>query len=327
MKKKYIRVLFPSLFPKLQVTLGYLYDAYKFGKSNTGVAPSSNETKSIALIIRQTHGIEKGLAIDDMRYGFGEELIKVLCLNIQVHCDKFGWKAEIQSALDVLYKYSMLHKINKFPDNNGIISKIDSTIDLFENYKNLDNGGTYFINRENIYDVVKNIDFESFSSTRFSVRDFSGESVEKELINSAISFSLKTPSACNRQSWRVKVYSEDKINDILSLQNGNRGIIGISKVLLILGVTSNYSTTERHATWVDGGMFSMSILYSLHSLGLGACPLNTSYSLQEELNFRNVAKIELDEEPIMMIAVGKLKPEFKVAKSYRKNIENILSYE
>ena len=327
MIKKYIRVFFPSLFPKLQVTLGYLYDAYKFSKSNTGVAPSFNETKSIALIIRQTHGIEKGLAIDNMRYGFGVELIKALSLNIQVHFKKFGWRTEIQSALDVLYNYSRLHKINKFIDHKGIISKIDSTIDLFKNYKSLDNGGTYFINRENIFNVVKNVDFESFSSIRYSVRDFSGESVENESIDSAISFSLKTPSACNRQSWYVKVYSEDKINDILSLQNGNRGIIGVSKVLLILGKTSNYSTTERHATWVDGGMFSMSILYSLHSLGLGACALNTSYSLQEELNFRKITKIKLDEEPIMMIAVGKLKPEFKVAQSHRKNIENILSYE
>ena len=72
MIKKIIRVLFPSLFPRIQVTLGYLYDAYKFGKNNTGVSPFSNETKSLALIIRQTHGIEKGLAIDKMRYGFGE---------------------------------------------------------------------------------------------------------------------------------------------------------------------------------------------------------------------------------------------------------------
>ena len=33
---------------------------------------------------------------------------------------------------------------------------------------------------------------------------------------------------------------------------------------------------ERYQHWIDGGMFSMSIIYALHSLGLSSCCLNWS---------------------------------------------------
>ena len=59
-------------------------------------------------------------------------------------------------------------------------------------------------------------------------------------------------------------------------------------------------------------VFSMSLLYALHSFGLGTCSLNTGYTLKQELNLRKAINLELNEEPIMMIAVGGIRMNLKL---------------
>ena len=135
----------------------------------------------------------------------------------------------------------------------------------------------------------------------------------------------KSPSACNRQAWKVYVFKDKKKDLILNHQNGNRGFRdSIDTVLLITGLTSSFSYSERHGAWVDGGIFSMSLLYSLHSFGLGTCPLNTGYTLKQELRLRKAINLSINEEPIMMIAVGGLKDEFNIANSSRKSVDELM---
>ena len=68
-------------------------------------------------------------------------------------------------------------------------------------------------------------------------------------------------------------------------------------------------------------MFAMSLIYALHSLGLGSCPLNTSYIYNDDKKLRQVAEIEQNEIPIVTISVGYLKEIYKVAVSPRNKAE------
>jgi nitroreductase len=71
-------------------------------------------------------------------------------------------------------------------------------------------------------------------------------------------------------------------------------------------------------------LFSMSLILALHSRGIGSCPLNTSYTYKDEIKLRKGINLPLSEEPIMMIAVGNLKDNYKVAASPKKSIKDVL---
>ena len=68
----------------------------------------------------------------------------------------------------------------------------------------------------------------------------------------------------------------------------------------------------------------MSLIYSLHSLGMGTCPLNWSKNHDVDRRMRREARIADNEVVIMMIAVGHLPPEFNVARSSRNDLKETL---
>ena len=170
---------------------------------------------------------------------------------------------------------------------------------------------------------------EQFFLTRHSVRDFKADPVPKELIDRTLQLAMKTPSVCNRQAWHV--YHLDKRSSIdraLSLQNGNRGFG--HEVPCLLVITSDLkafdTSGERHQHWIDGGMFSMSIVMSLHALGLATCCLNWSKGPIDDLKFRKLINIEDSHSVMMMLAVGYASDDLKVCYSARKSIENIYTH-
>ncbi|NES66883.1 MAG: nitroreductase, partial [Okeania sp. SIO2D1] len=111
-----------------------------------------------------------------------------------------------------------------------------------------------------------------------------------------------------------------------SCQNGNRGFgEQASKVLIVTSNLEHFASIgERYQGWIDGGMFSMSLVYGLHSLGLGICCLNWSFKKKQDRQLKIIAGIPDSDLVIMMIAVGHLPEEFKVAQSPRKPLKEVL---
>lgn len=319
---KILKKTFPGLAPTLQIVLSYFFDIKKFLLSNTN-SVNLSKTNLEALIFRQVHGIEKGLRMPNLRLGFGTDLIEALGRNADKYIDRYGVGPIIQMVSDVFYKYEDVNlewPAYKTSKQYAVINNFRTKVS-FSSYTGT--AGTIYLKRSDMLENMISLDFSSFFKSRHSIREFTGESVDIDLIERAIGISLKTPSACNRQSWRVVIASRPE--EVLQYQNGNRGFVGVDKVLLVIGLSSKYSSSERHAVWVDGGLFSMSLLLSLHSMGIGTCALNTSYTLKEELEVRKQLNLALDEELIMMIALGQLKENFKVPMSIRLNIEDVVS--
>jgi hypothetical protein len=69
------------------------------------------------------------------------------------------------------------------------------------------------------------------------------------------------------------VSNDTAIEQVLALQNGNRGFGHLAKRVLIVSADLHafIGPIERNKAFVDGGMFAMSLLYALHRLELGAC--------------------------------------------------------
>ena len=123
----------------------------------------------------------------------------------------------------------------------------------------------------------------------------------------------------------VYLAEEDK-KQVLSCQGGNAGFGETVKGVLVVTTDTSrfFSVGERNQCWIDGGLFSMSLVYALHSLGLGSCCLNWSVEKDTDQKLRRITGIPQSEVVIMMIGVGHLPEKLVVARSMRKPLETIL---
>lgn len=303
----------------------FIYDYKKYKKYSYSFREDKEKRHYESDMIFYYHKIEKGLALPEPRIGFGKENVKYLLKILKEYVKKFGWDDISSISLNTLYEYYYFNK-----ENN---------LNIIELYKELEElkktipsdikqgiGGTIEITKEEIENA--RVDFKKFAYTRYSIRNFAPGFVSPDLIKEAVEIAQKTPSVCNRQSSKVYVYSNevDK-NNILKFQNGNAGFGHLADKILIVTVDLRdfRGRHERYQAFIDGGMFSMSLIYALHSLGLGTCALNLSITNEVENNLKKAAKIPKSEVLMMMIAVGQIPEKLKVAWSPRRNIADILT--
>jgi len=333
--KKIIKALLPKSMLKLisnnsyyrnkRLKNEYKYDFKKFKKYSFVFGKERQKRHYEAELIFYYHKIEKGLALPEPRQGFGLEPIKHLIKILKKYIKNYGWDEISSTSLSALEEY---YDFNK---NNGLeLKKLYKEIEKFKNSipTSLDQGigGTRSITKEEIDQSL--IDFNKFAKTRYSIRDFTPGEVSDELIKEAVQISQKTPSVCNRHSWKVYSYStEADKKKILQFQNGNRGFGHLAdKVLIVtMDLRDFRGPIERNQAYIDGGMYSMSLIYALHSLGLGTCPLNLSIVNKTEKKLKQATGISDSEVFMMMIAVGHIPDNLKVAQSPRRDVDEVLT--
>lgn len=169
---------------------------------------------------------------------------------------------------------------------------------------------------------------EHFFLSRYSLREFADAKVSPELVSRALENALKTPSVCNRQPWHVYNTSERRVIDAaLSFQSGNRGFgHKVPNLMLItVDLKAFMPGTEHYQYWIDGGLFSMSIIYALHSLGIASCCLNWSQSPVNDLKLRKALNLRDSHTLVMMLAYGWPNESNTVCRSLRKPAAQYLS--
>ena len=270
-------------------------------------------------IIRLYHVIEKGLCMPEFRPRFGSSMVRQLQDSLK------RWDGEqttqIESGWRVLEAYVARHS------EMGIdISDIlELPLGIPSSCLNQSEGGIRDFSR---IDEADRAAFLRVFSSRSSMRHFDPTKIpSKEAIKEAVKVSLRTPSVCNRQTWRVHSYASEDAQKLLALQNVNRGFG--QTIPHVLVVTSDLrlftGTSERYQSWIDGGMFSMSLLLALHSGGLGAISLNWSVLNRQDKALRAAADIPDHERIIMLIGCGYPVENSKVPVSSRRSPEDILT--
>ncbi|MFG6432136.1 nitroreductase family protein [Roseateles sp. LYH14W] len=171
--------------------------------------------------------------------------------------------------------------------------------------------------------------FEALSVARRSVRDFAPTAVPKEWVERAVRIAALSPSACNRQPNKV-ILIEDRaeIDRALSFQNGNRGFGHKVPLLAVLVVDSTgyFDGSERNQTYVDGGLFAMSLMFALRALGLGSCSLNWCVTPATDRAFRKLGHVKDQETVMMMLAIGYPPEAVAVPLSPRRDMEDLMRW-
>lgn len=165
------------------------------------------------------------------------------------------------------------------------------------------------------------------AQSRRSVRDFDDRPVDFALVEQAVRIAQLSPSACNRQPCKLHFYDEPKtIARLLALQNGNSGFGDTVPLLAI--VTAEYGTffnsSERIEPVLDGGLFLMSFILALQSLGLSSCCLNWCVLPQRDIEGHKTAQIPENEKILTFLAIGRPREDAITPLSSRRPVEDVI---
>lgn len=323
--KLYLKKKLPFLIKiknniRLKKSFKYDYERYHNYLSNI----NDNDPEGLkGNLIYYSHQIEKGLSHKNFREGFG----KNACINIKKYLDKYIENGnsidsfEYQLTISILNAYYKKHIEKNLPQ---------FFYDLFSEYlEEIKNSSSEIggISQTTLEDKKKNriINYKDLFHNRVSIREYGENKVDNFLIFEAISMSMKTPSVCNRQSFRVTVITEQNtIKKTLKIQGGFAGYPTPPVLLLVTTDIRDFiGANERNQTYVDGGLFGMSLLNSLEFVGLAACPLNAMFYKKEEIKIRSLLNIPNFENLIFFISVGNFEKEMSFCKSARMDYSSI----
>lgn len=274
-------------------------------------------------IIRRYHVIEKGLSMPDFRPRFGEEMVRQLVGMLNQWNQLAGAcqppNSQITAARAVLRSYAQKH-LSLGVDVSDILGghrieepDLDCAAGGIKPYQSLPPE-----DREALLRML---------NSRCSVRHFDqGRSPDRAAVERAVSAAIRSPSVCNRQTWRAHLYEGEKAQKVLALQDGNRGFGHTIPAVFVVSSDLRYftSTHERYQAWIDGGMFAMSLLLGLQAEGFGAVAMNWCVLNERDQELRRTAKIPDCERIIMMIGFGYPADGCMVPLSLRRPLEDIL---
>jgi len=280
-------------------------DAYYYFIFSTLRVRKKNKENYSALILAHVHSIERAFSLRNTRAEFGVELVKNLKSMLDRIDDTSKYRYEIEIANRALAEYNVYHGI-----------KVDK-ISTFKPYK--------------LYSHVEANSMSRYSDivcSRSSVRNFSNAKINNLDVLKAIAMAKnKTPSVCNRQGWEVVlVRNLVRVKQVLALQNGNSGIENVQNVIVVCStLTSFFGSNERNQPYIDGGLFLMSLLNSLHYRNIAGCSLNWSVDRKKDKNLKDLLGIDNSKVIISLIAIGSYSnKKIEIASSYKKPLTQIL---
>ena len=299
----------------------FIYDFSRYFRHSSTFLYGSRENLA-SRITAIYHNVEKGLSLPDPRPGFGGDNIGYLVKAIQEYVDRFGLDTSLRPSAGALAAYV------KFNEAKGVLdypnyNEIERVLKLLEPLSLEDAGGTISISGESIHDATQYIT-DDFFFKRHSIRQFSDEDVGAADINAAIAIAQRAPAVCNRQNCFVYVVHDKRlIAHMLMIQGGARGFADrVNKLLVVTNKLSSFwGSGERNQCWIDGGLFAMSLIFGLHAKGLGTCCLNWSKTAPQDKVMRSLLNMPPQEVIIMLVAVGHIPKELKVARSTRNPID------
>lgn len=276
-------------------------DARRYGRFadiRESASPLRSPIHLEAQLTRDYHRVEKGLALAGPKRPFGQDVMERLDALIPIA------KGANPDATFVHAAESARGALVAWNSGGGVDEEVAPVVEPSD----------------------RGIDVDRFFSTRHSVRDFAPEAVSTDEIRRAVELAALSPSVCNRQPWKLRQFFGEQVARVLAHQNGSRGFAHCIPALLLVSVDlGNFAGAgERNQAWIEGGIFSASLAWALHGIGLNSCMLNLSLTTALADALRVEVGMPGSEVPIMMIAVGHGRVGHRVARSPRRRSSEII---
>lgn len=287
----------------------------------------TNPVFNTSLLRRNVHRLEKGLLMRPRRLPFGLDYISE---TVDAYHKAVQAKTELKELIWAK------HVLNEYMSVNPSHPKIDHlraiVAQASEQVQEVDNSLRKNIPYIRSDSEKPNIDYAEIlklAKYRRSVRWFSEEKVEREIIERAIHVAAYSPTACNRQPYEFRIFDDPKlVSEVIKLPMGTGGFgHQVPCVAVVVGKLRNYfNERDRHLIYIDGSLAIMSFIYGLEVQGVGSCCINWPDIPKLEKKMASLLKLEKDERPIMLVAFGYPHPEGMVANSTKKTQKQLIKY-
>lgn len=142
--------------------------------------------------------------------------------------------------------------------------------------------------------------FTEIINSRRSVRNFTQQPVEKELINKILDFAIKAPSACNIQGWHFIVVDDEEIKQKL-IDFGGSIVIGNAPVGILVLYDGRTKNTEFRDNIQSAAAAIENILLAATHYDLGSCWI---CHLPSKRQLRKIFSIPEHMDPIAYVLLG-----------------------
>lgn len=300
----------------------YSYDIYRFVRFSGTLRTRTHVPTRAALMTKYYHMVEKGLALPNPRPGFGAEMTRDLGIQMIEAIQDNVCRDEIRLSADALESYLDFNVQNGSPSPPHVAQTVQDVRSA-----GIPASGSAL----RLLGAPKDEgqDKLAFLQSRSSVRTFGEGAVPADVLLKATRAAQFAPCVCNRQASRVYFLTSDQQKRAaLGYQKGNRGFGDTAAVIAIITVdiAEMLEPTERYQHWIDGGLFAQNFLLAIHAQGYGACPLNWSAPITRDIGIRKLGYIPDSESIIMMVAIGTLNTEYKVARSERRPLNDVAHF-
>ena len=139
--------------------------------------------------------------------------------------------------------------------------------------------------------------------TRRSVRSFTSQRIEGELLQQVVQAGAASPSGGNLQAWGFVVVQG--VGRLKALHSLAPGIIGEPVAVIVICLDTARASRlggkgSQETSWIDAGLALENMLLAAHSLGLGACPIGSFHRQSLALFLEMPAGVQ----PILLLALG-----------------------
>ena len=278
-----------------------------------------------ALIMKDSHRIEKALSLPMTRPFFGASVVSRLQKLIEKYIEEYNRDFYSDYGIGALRQYLLKHEKCINDIRHPRLLRIKKFCDSFDSGSSCENVGVDAMTKDQFFSDSDSA-FRKFVASRRSIRNFTGKVIGKEVIKEAVSIAKSFPSVCNRQSIELFYFNDQEfVEKILKLQNGNSGFgYSVGGVAIITTIVDEFEGPgERNQMYIDGGIFLMNFLLSLHHLKVGACALNWSVTPGKDKKLKNLIQLDNSNTIISLVGVGDVNNDINVACSPRKISEDI----
>jgi len=312
-RKVYYR-MFSSAFSREQAAVGAGIARY----NQTG-----GGGEDLFLLRRNIHMLEKGLTMRPRRDSFGHDYIERTVHSFAASTAAGG---ALMASTEVHWMYSVLHDYfeataaSTDPRVQGLRGTFDGI--RAEVGPQLELGcGPHAPSVETPPVGIEAL--TGLAERRKSVRWFTDQPVDREIVDRAVRVAAESPTACNRQPYRFEIVDDPaSVAKVAAIPMGTNGYRDqIAGLVVVVGdLSAFFDERDRHLIYVDGCLASMGLVYGFEAQGIGTCCINWPDIPEKERAMANLLGLAAHERVIMLLAYGYADATALVPNSAKKDL-------
>lgn len=310
---------------KCKIRREYMIDAKLFCKYYMEECDKNADYEYRMLMF--VHNIEKGMCMPNSRPFGKEKVIKLMdMINACEKEKKYVNSSAYKMSVSILNQWVLFYKDHGW--NDELVERVESFLDNYDiEIKSLNVG--YKVLNKNELLVNGNTPFDEVLKTRRAVRTFSNKKLDPNTVKECILLSQTAPTACNRQMIKIyQISDREKCDVITDTIYGAAGFTRdtVNYFVITYDIKSLDYYGERNQGYLNAGLVAMNLTNALHSRGIGSCFIQWANTASEEREVKRKIGIRLTEQIAVVIGAGYYAEEMYIAKSCRRDIEEIYTF-